>query len=476
MLQTRPMDGRSADQFLSRGKLLAIWILALPLMLIGIGSPQVSRTQEARVLETARQMLGRPAIDWMIPRLNGELRLQKPPLAYWMTAVAYKIGGVSEGVGRVPNALLGWLLMLVTYQAGAWLFSRRCGFLSAACLLGSYYFARHSRLAETDLPATLFVTLAIYAFWRGADAKGRSWIGWMHLAAAATGLCVMSKGATGIFPLLFLGVFGVAISRRADHPWRRFIFSAAPLTLAIIALPWFAYVGQHAGWQTFAQELRNTEEGGDHAGTILQYIPWLAVGTAPWPIIAALAVVAAIRQHKDLRLRGLLVWLGAIGLPLCINGNKQSHYLIPLMPVLMILCGWLIDRWNNRLLIGATIACAMALPPIVTLAIPRYAPQQTRAIASHVRETFSQGPYCFYGENRSIPLCFNLRQAIPFADDESELTACVKGDAAMIVISIGKEHRPAIAPPADRFQKVDSMKAGDQIWEFYRAKVSPDAR
>src|SRR3954471_7143273 len=159
------------SKLLSPRSLLIIWILTLPLMLIGIGTPEVSRTQEARVLETARQMLGKPAHDWLIPKLNGDVRLQKPPLTYWMTAGAYKLFSVSEGAGRVPTAVMGWLTLAVVYCAGKWAFNQRAGFLSGACLLGSYYFARHTRLAETDVPATLFVTLAIYALWRGAEAR-----------------------------------------------------------------------------------------------------------------------------------------------------------------------------------------------------------------------------------------------------------------------------------------------------------------
>src|SRR4051812_13862697 len=87
----------------SRAVQIVFWILCLPVLLVGIGTPPVSRTQEARVLETARQMLDRPAHDWLIPKINGELRLQKPPLTYWLSAVAYKLAGrVDEGIGRVP--------------------------------------------------------------------------------------------------------------------------------------------------------------------------------------------------------------------------------------------------------------------------------------------------------------------------------------------------------------------------------------
>src|SRR5438270_6170954 len=122
--------------------LIILWVAALPLMLIGIGRPEVTRTQEARVLEVGRQMLGRPAIDWIIPKMNGDVRLQKPPLPYWMAAGAFKIGGVSEGVGRIPTAIMGWLTLAVVYCTAKWLLGRRAGFFAAGCLLGSYYFAR----------------------------------------------------------------------------------------------------------------------------------------------------------------------------------------------------------------------------------------------------------------------------------------------------------------------------------------------
>src|ERR1700744_122105 len=79
-------DAPAQSIYLSRPMMLAFWFVALPVLLIEIGKPEVTRTQEARVLECAREMLGRPWIDWMIPKLCGAVRLQKPPLTYWMSA------------------------------------------------------------------------------------------------------------------------------------------------------------------------------------------------------------------------------------------------------------------------------------------------------------------------------------------------------------------------------------------------------
>src|SRR5437588_12500282 len=77
------------DRLVARA-MLALWIVSLPLMVVGLGGPDVSRTQEARVLETAREMLGSGWRGWIIPHLNGRVRLEKPPLAYWMAAASYQ--------------------------------------------------------------------------------------------------------------------------------------------------------------------------------------------------------------------------------------------------------------------------------------------------------------------------------------------------------------------------------------------------
>jgi 4-amino-4-deoxy-L-arabinose transferase-like glycosyltransferase len=359
---------------------------------------------------------------------------------------------------------MAWLMLGVVYCAGRWLFNARAGLLSAACLLGSYYFARHSRLAETDIPATLFVTLAVYALWRAKDDR---WIAWMHLAGFAIGMSILCKGGPGAFPLIFL--VAIAMVERSFTPIRRFFASGAFLTLAIVALPWFLFAGYHQGWHTFLSELRTVEAGTDHGAPIYQYIPWLIVGTLPWTIVTLIGVFAACREWtRDWRARGLLVWLGSIAIPLCITGNKQSHYLIPLMPVLMIFTGWMIDRWNRRWLSVAVVLTAIVVPLLVTLVLPIYIPQHTRETTQFVRDHFGDEPLCFYGPNASIPLCFNLRRQIPTADDEPELMQFIARDPRVIVITIGKDKRPATAPSAEQFEKIDTAKWEDQVWEFYR--------
>src|SRR5690242_12387677 len=106
--QLRAFEARR-DRFVTRWILLVAWVLAGCLLVCTLQFPSVDRTQEARVLETAREMMNQTALrGWMIPVLNGKPRLEKPPLAYWLAAGSFRIFGVSGAAGRLPFALLAW--------------------------------------------------------------------------------------------------------------------------------------------------------------------------------------------------------------------------------------------------------------------------------------------------------------------------------------------------------------------------------
>ena len=344
-----PVESLVDDQpwWLSRGALLAWWILAGIALGFAVGVPPVQRTQEARVLETAREMMGRGFRGYMVPVLNGNLRVRKPPLAYWLAAGAYKIGGVSETAGRVPTVMLGWMTILVTFLGERWLFGTRAGFFAAGTLLTSYLFFRHTRLAETDAPAMFFVTVAVLAYWRGALAEGLAqgfW--WFQLGAAGTALAVMSKGPPGFYPPLFLAAWCAV--RREWKPLARLVMSGAPLTLIVLAAPWFIYVLKAVGIEQWKKESDELLGGEGHGGIFLVYFPMLIQATAPWFLVVVGAIVAAfLKIRGDWRLQGVLLWTGEVFVPLCFVGNKQNHYLTTLMPPLMILSGWWLD-WVLR--------------------------------------------------------------------------------------------------------------------------------
>ncbi|CAN5584382.1 hypothetical protein BH09PLA1_BH09PLA1_08400 [soil metagenome] len=367
-----------------------VWVFSLALMLGTIAIAPVQRTQEARVLEAAREMLGGGWQGWMIPHANGIVRLQKPPLAYWMSAASFSLLGVSDWAGRLPMALCGWVTVVLTYHIAVRQFaSVRAAIFSAALLLGSFLFYRLARNAETDVVIALTLTLAIAAIWRSFELDranpsrrllpiSAATFGWFQLSGAALGLAGIAKGPPVGFAFLFFA--GLLLITRQWRTALRWITSGAPFIAVLIALPWWIYARRLPQGAIISNELDVLLEGRDHAAPVYQYFPILLKAMLPWTPLAILAIVDPIRTvRRDRTSQRLLMWLVAILLPLCVIANKQDHYLLPLMPPLALITGrWLAERvqspsrdWRyhaTRVIIFASVAAlsigALALPII----------------------------------------------------------------------------------------------------------------
>ena len=87
-----------------RAVLLAFLVVSAAALFICLDADGIARSQEGRVLETAREMRERG--DYLVPHLLGQPRYEKPPLLYWITAAGYAVtGSINELCGRVPGAL-----------------------------------------------------------------------------------------------------------------------------------------------------------------------------------------------------------------------------------------------------------------------------------------------------------------------------------------------------------------------------------
>jgi 4-amino-4-deoxy-L-arabinose transferase-like glycosyltransferase len=344
-----------ADRAIVRGFVFG-WVAAGALMMLLLARPDVQRTQEARVLGTAREMLERDngLRDFLVPHLNHKPRLQKPPLVYWVTAGSFAMLGTNDFAGRLPSALAAWLTVGVTFAVARRHFNTRAAFFAAAALFGSVLFIRYGALAETDVWSALFVTIAIGALMRcfddanvaGADGGGAAVPGrfalWAHVSAVAIALALLSKGAPAIYPVLFL--IAACAARRRWDVLRRWVLAGAPATLLVLAVPWFLYIRNVPEARILLRELEVIATGGGHRGWFFVYFGDLLTGTAPWTGLMMLGVAAAIRGWRDQRLLLTLLWFLAVFVPLCISQQKQKHYLVPALPPLAILTGWMIDR------------------------------------------------------------------------------------------------------------------------------------
>ncbi len=151
--------------------LLRTPLLVVPFILIcfplfyALGGHCIYMWDEAIYANNAIEMLH--SGNWFVIQNNGipSHYNVKPPLVIWMQAVSMGIFGVSEWALRLPSALAGLGIALIT-----WVFSRRWlgtylpGIFASMMLVSAYGFVRVHMVRTGDLDAVLLFFTTAYTF------------------------------------------------------------------------------------------------------------------------------------------------------------------------------------------------------------------------------------------------------------------------------------------------------------------------
>ena len=433
----------------SRGRFALLIFLAAALFFAGLGSAGIRRAPEARVAEVAREMLD--SGEWLVPELNAQVRLQKPPLLYWTVAGAYMLRGrVDEATARIPTALCAIAAVLLAATLAGRLFGPRAGFLAGAFLATTRVFLQEGRRAEADVPMTLFVILAMLAFDRGfreGRAMGKA------LFFGAMGFAFMTKGVPGVAIPLGAAAGWLAWEGRAREAIRPPFLAGLLLTLGIIA-PWYALV-----WWThpdatsvfYAETLRRMTPEAPHAEPFYYYLYRLPVDLLPWILLLLLPTTwSALRADPATRRAARLpiAWAGAGLFFLTALRAKQPHYLVPVAPAFAILGAAGIDRvldgLRRRSLTPRAVYLALALVVaaeiffVVRIEPRRFARKSPREACGQVARIVGNAPLLFYKFENS-PCVFYLRRTAPVITDEARLEAALRRHPGAYVLTEVKE-------------------------------------
>jgi len=313
------------------------------------------RPDEGRYAEIPREMVATG--DWVTPRLDGFAYLQKPPLQYWATAIAYEAFGVSEWTARLWTALTGLAAVFATWFAGRRLLGKAAGEFGALALLASPYFVVMSGVNTLDTGVSLFLSGAVFAYLLSRRAATRAAErGWMILAWAAMALAVLSKGLIGV--VLPLGTLvAYAIWHRQSAAIARLHWLPGLTVFGAITAPWFVLAARanpefleffflHEHFQRFTSTVHN------RAGPVWYFVPVLLLAVAPWIGAAAGGVAQAWRARPERGAvstrRFLLFWCVIVFAFFSVSQSKLPAYLLPIVPALALLAGDALASGNGR--------------------------------------------------------------------------------------------------------------------------------
>jgi len=341
--------------------------------------------------------------DWVTPRLDGVIYLEKPPLIYWLIAGSYEIFGVHDWAARIPVAVFSVGLCWLTTAFGIWAFGKRAGFYAGLCMAACIGLWLFTRILIPDVMLTFTVALALWALLRILDEDEPHPRAWAYVLAASLGVGLLWKSLIGVvFPAaagaIYLLLTGQLFRRRT---WRRLHPFSAVAIILLIAAPWhilatfrnppyFAFTlqsgpGEYHGflWFFFINEqlLRflNLRYPRDY-NTVPRLYFWLfhLAWLFPWSVyLPAAFKLSYRREDRAGRTRLLaLCWTGFI-LVFFTFSTTQEYYSMPCYPALALLLGsamavdgngWI--RWGTRVL-GAVTGLA-ALAAIAILAAVRH--------------------------------------------------------------------------------------------------------
>jgi len=364
--------------------------LWLVLLLVGAGLaifPALDRPgwfdNEGRYAEVARAMVA--SGDWITPRMNGEVYLNKPPLTAWLAALVFTIAGPTEAA-RLVSGLAVLLTAALLFGIGRRIRNPEAGLWSAAVFLTALMTPVEAGFLRPDALLTACLTLSVWGFLRAREARPA-----IGLAAlwAGMGLGVMAKGLLGVFlPAIVLGPALLLAGERRE--WRRYCPWWGPAVAGALALPWHIAAGllNDGFWWDYVVNqhllffLHRKFPRDSTPISLWAAWGWVAVRLVPWVVLLPAALRRAPRPRGGAAAPEWvpLCWFGAVFLFFSASQGRLEQHFVPAIPGAALLIGGLCATWTADrrraplrlvpfvLVALAGLAAAVAVPAILEMA------------------------------------------------------------------------------------------------------------
>lgn len=285
--------------------------------------------------------------DLLVPTFNGEPRLRKPILMYWLMALSVSVLGPTELAVRFWAPLGIAISCLMTAWIARRLYGAEAGWWAAAIFATQPLVLAVGTIAKADavlLPAMLGATVCFVLAWT----RGPGW--WQTLAMGLLfAIALLAKGPVGLVVPLLSMVTAMVLARGRSRlgPGYGWHLAAAAILGVGLFCAWGipanratggAFLGHGIGLHVIGRLVQPIE---GHGGTGLRYVMMLPfylvllpLVVLPWTVLLPASLAELWRRDG----RGPLL-IGMIVAPLVLvtfAATKLPHYILPLLPWLAV--------------------------------------------------------------------------------------------------------------------------------------------
>lgn len=299
---------------------------------------------------------------------QGEPYADKPPLYMWIVMLGRLMTGGHHMWFLALFSLLPALVIVGTMDRWtAPLLDSKSRTAGAAMLMTSGLFLGLAVFLRMDMLMCMFITLALYLFWRiYTDASGGS-VRDRVLFPVMVFLALFTKGPVGLLlPLLSTVVF-LAVKGRLRTIGRYWGARSIGILLAGCAL-WFLMVWRDGGTEylnnlLFHQTIDRAVDAFHHKEPVYYYLVTMWYSLAPWSLLVVGVIAAGLAKRMpltDLEQFFLTVILTTLAM-LSAFSSKIAVYLAPTFPFFVYLAVMMLSRMRRN----GWLTAAVAVPAVL---------------------------------------------------------------------------------------------------------------
>lgn len=281
--------------------------------------------------------------------VHGDAYDQKPPMMFWLGALGFAVGGISNFWFKLPILLLVFAGFYWAFRLGKSLYNKRVGYLTATFLAFSVIYSLYSMDIHADTPLQAFVTLALWQLFEFIKTrKNKHWI----LGFSAIGLAMLSKGPIGAAIPAFAVVGHILLKKdyRFLFDYRWFLGIALAFAVASPALIGLMNQFGWAGIRFFFWENNVGRITGSYVKAVndpIFYVHTLLYVFLPWVLLFFISVYSEFRMLAKNRFRSdeyyTLTGIWIFFIVISVSKNQVPNYIFSIMPLIAVLTAKWVD-------------------------------------------------------------------------------------------------------------------------------------
>lgn len=415
---------------------------------------------ESRNIVTAREMVYDD--NWLVPTMNGELRLEKPPLPTWIAAMAEVISPDNLPLQRAMAGCAAILLVVFFYKFAYRLTGNRTyALVSSLILCTSYNMILMGRTATWDIYCHAFMMGAIYYLFL---ALRHSTCQWSYFAVAGVfmGLSFLGKGPVSFYALLLPFICAYALTYRSGMKGKYPALIVMLLICVAISTWWYAYMyiyHQEVASYVFHKE---SSAWSNHNVRPWYYYWQFFLETGIWSLLTLTALAVPFWKKRVESSKGYLLtlgWMLLVLLFLSLLPEKKTRYLLPILLPAALTMGHLFVYWiqktrqgllpkNDRIVYRINtfliVVATLALPVALYLFMYREGRMETGMFVFLTASFLAVAAWLFISAKKIRPFSFLMGVVVLFAVAEVFVMPYVGsfvGNTDTKSISLTRDHK-----------------------------------